>query len=40
VVERHTLGVLTETDEAEAQVGFVALLIEVQPDKRTANPIG
>jgi hypothetical protein len=39
VVKCHALRVLTETDEAETEVGFVALLIEVQPDERTANSI-
>lgn len=40
VVECHALGVLTETDEAETEVGFVALLVKVQPDQRTPDSIG
>src|SRR5437868_8924568 len=40
MVERHALGVLAETDEVETEVGFVALLVKVQPDQRTSDPIG
>ena len=39
-VEGHPLGVLAEADEAEPEVGFVPLLIEVQPDERAADPVG
>ena len=39
-VQGHSLGVLAEADEAEPEVGFVPLPIEVQPDERTADPVG
>ena len=38
-VEGHPLGVLAEADEAEPEVGFVPLPIEVQPDERAADPV-
>ncbi len=40
MIEGHALGVLAETDKAEAEVGLVPLLVKVQPDERDANPVG
>ena len=38
-VERHTFGVLAEPDQVEPEVGLEALLVEVQPDERSAEPV-
>src|SRR5439155_27195591 len=38
-IERHALGVLAEANEAEAEIGFVTLLLEVQPDEWPADTI-
>jgi hypothetical protein len=37
--DRRVAGVLSEADEAEADVGLVALLIEIQPDERASDTI-
>src|SRR6266550_607421 len=39
-VEGHALGVLAEANEAESEVGFVPLPIEVQGHQRAAEPVG
>ena len=39
-VEGHALGVLAEADEAKAEVGFVSLLVEAQPDQGASDPVG
>ena len=39
-VERDALGVLAESDQAEAQVGLDALLLKVQADQRSPDQVG
>jgi hypothetical protein len=38
MIKRHALGILTEADETETEVGFIALLVEVQPNEWAADP--
>ncbi len=38
-VERHAFAVLAQAHEREAEVGFHALLVEVQPDELAADVV-
>ena len=38
--QRHFLGVLAQAHEREAEVGFIALLVEIELDQRLADEMG